>query len=338
MPINDNQSDEAVNATNLVGEEPVEALAQDDEIPESQDVSEEGAETPQGFRSARVRDIPSGPGVYALCDLDGVPLYVGQSVDGIQARVRRHLTSARSDIIANRMVDIWEVASVQCWEVRPPRLSFTKHRDSQVDAESWKAETLKAVEKLEEQKAGAIEAFESGLQADLRYREKRTLVAKVREDLNANISDYKKQRGEQLKERQRQFSANNKEAWTSTRKAETRELKALTDPLESYLYNEFNSKKLLMNAKALDGVPTKPAGIPEPATVIVMQDDTRKMRRIKSLRLSRQASHFNSLLDHILNVKNNPILRVALKAHYYRLSEYCEEFVGEGTEVATLNK
>lgn len=54
-------------------------------------------------------------GVYALCDLDGVPIYVGQSVDGIRSRVRRHLTSARSDIIANRQVDVWEIAYVMAW-------------------------------------------------------------------------------------------------------------------------------------------------------------------------------------------------------------------------------
>jgi hypothetical protein len=54
-------------------------------------------------------------GVYALCDLDEVPIYVGQSVDGIRARVRRHLTSARSDIIANRQVDVWEIAYVWAW-------------------------------------------------------------------------------------------------------------------------------------------------------------------------------------------------------------------------------
>ncbi|HXA79204.1 MAG TPA: GIY-YIG nuclease family protein [Candidatus Acidoferrales bacterium] len=56
-------------------------------------------------------------GVYALCDLDGIPVYVGQSKDGIQARVRRHLTSARSDIIANRQVDPWEIAFVHAYPV-----------------------------------------------------------------------------------------------------------------------------------------------------------------------------------------------------------------------------
>lgn len=53
--------------------------------------------------------------MYALCDLDEVPIYVGSSVDGIRARVRRHLTSARSDIIANRQVDVWELAYVWAW-------------------------------------------------------------------------------------------------------------------------------------------------------------------------------------------------------------------------------
>ena len=47
-----------------------------------------------------------------LADLDNVPMYVGQSTDGIRNRVNRHLTSARSDIIANRQIDVWEIAWV----------------------------------------------------------------------------------------------------------------------------------------------------------------------------------------------------------------------------------
>lgn len=69
------------------------------------------------FRKTAVAGIPRGVGVYALCDLDGVPIYVGQSVDGIQSRTRRHLTSALSDIIANRQVDVWEIAYVWAWPV-----------------------------------------------------------------------------------------------------------------------------------------------------------------------------------------------------------------------------
>lgn len=70
------------------------------------------------FRKDAARHIPAGIGVYALCDLDDVPIYVGKSEDGIRARVNRHITSARSDVIANRMVDVWEVASVICWPVK----------------------------------------------------------------------------------------------------------------------------------------------------------------------------------------------------------------------------
>src|SRR5579862_117589 len=70
------------------------------------------------FRKMAARKIPAGIGVYALCDLDGVAIYVGKSEDGIRARVNRHITSARSDVIANRMLDVWEVASVICWPVK----------------------------------------------------------------------------------------------------------------------------------------------------------------------------------------------------------------------------
>lgn len=76
----------------------------------------------QDFRSAQIRKgLPAESGVYALCDLDGVPIYVGKSsrgkAEGIRPRVRRHLTSARSDVVANRQLDVWEVAFVWAWPV-----------------------------------------------------------------------------------------------------------------------------------------------------------------------------------------------------------------------------
>ena len=71
----------------------------------------------QEFRKTALSALTDEICVYALCDLDGVPMYVGQSVDGIRSRVRRHLTSARSDIIANRQVDVWEIAYVWAWPV-----------------------------------------------------------------------------------------------------------------------------------------------------------------------------------------------------------------------------
>ena len=73
--------------------------------------------SPKRYRAAQVKLLTNKIGVYALCDLDGVPIYVGQSVDGIRARVQRHLTSARSDIIANCQIDVWEIAYVWSWPV-----------------------------------------------------------------------------------------------------------------------------------------------------------------------------------------------------------------------------
>ena len=69
------------------------------------------------FRRKAVRTLTNEIGCYVLCDLDQVPIYVGQSVDGIRSRVNRHLTSARSDIIANRQIDIWEIAWVWAYPV-----------------------------------------------------------------------------------------------------------------------------------------------------------------------------------------------------------------------------
>ncbi len=71
-----------------------------------------------GFRRKAVRSLTNEIGCYVLCDLDQVPIYVGQSVDGIRSRVNRHLTSARSDIIANRQVDVWEIAWVWAYPVK----------------------------------------------------------------------------------------------------------------------------------------------------------------------------------------------------------------------------
>ena len=71
----------------------------------------------QNYRSKALSQLTNDIGVYALCDLDGQPIYVGQSIDGIRTRVRRHLTSARSDVIANRQIDVWEIAFVWAWPV-----------------------------------------------------------------------------------------------------------------------------------------------------------------------------------------------------------------------------
>lgn len=75
----------------------------------------------QQERKRGLRTLTDQTGVYALCDLDQVPIYIGQSTDGIRTRVSRHLTSARSDVIANRQLDVWEVSQVWAWPVEVER-------------------------------------------------------------------------------------------------------------------------------------------------------------------------------------------------------------------------
>ena len=70
------------------------------------------------FRRRAVRTLTNDIGCCVLCDLDQVPIYVGQSVDGIRSRVNRHLTSASSDIIANRQIDVWEIAWVWAYPAK----------------------------------------------------------------------------------------------------------------------------------------------------------------------------------------------------------------------------
>ena len=77
------------------------------------------------FRKAAVGTLTTQIGVYVLADLDNVPIYVGQSKDGIRRRVQRHLTSARSDVIANRQIDVWEVAFVWAFPVDDAKVIST---------------------------------------------------------------------------------------------------------------------------------------------------------------------------------------------------------------------
>jgi 2-polyprenyl-6-methoxyphenol hydroxylase-like FAD-dependent oxidoreductase len=103
----------------------------------------------QEFRKSALSALTDEIGVYALCDLDGVPMYVGQSVDGIRSRVRRHLTSARSDIIANRQVDVWEIAYVWAWpvadklDIEPLEAALFQRFDAQIPLMNGKVLPLK---------------------------------------------------------------------------------------------------------------------------------------------------------------------------------------------------
>jgi len=62
----------------------------------------------------KVGDAPHG--VYAFFDYDGEPIYVGQTKeDKMRVRIRRHLTNQRTDAVAMRVLDPYEVAEIEMW-------------------------------------------------------------------------------------------------------------------------------------------------------------------------------------------------------------------------------
>lgn len=54
-------------------------------------------------------------GVYLFVDYDGEPIYVGQTREKLRARIRRHLTNQRTDAVAMRVLDPFEVAEIEMW-------------------------------------------------------------------------------------------------------------------------------------------------------------------------------------------------------------------------------
>jgi GIY-YIG catalytic domain-containing protein len=51
-------------------------------------------------------------GVYSFYDYEGEPIYVGQTNEQLRVRVRRHLTNQRTDAVAMRVLDVFEVAEL----------------------------------------------------------------------------------------------------------------------------------------------------------------------------------------------------------------------------------
>jgi hypothetical protein len=201
------------------------------------------------FRNLAAKQLPEQTGVYALCDLDEVPIYVGQSVDGVRARVRRHLTSARSDVIANRQLDVWEIAFVWAWPVARKRV---------IDS--------------------------------------------------------------------------------SRKKKITPEETATIQMIERSLFHQYNAQSPLVNGSVvLDLSAAERAALllPDKLRIQVMSDDEIDARRQPARRLPRQADHFRNLLDHMLNVKNEPELRRALQAHFVRLERYYHGFLNATAAVRT---
>lgn len=89
----------------------------------TQDAAEKRAlyETFLDTRAPNGRKIGTAKrGVYAFFDFDGEPIYVGQTVEAVSARLGRHITGQRSDAVVNRVLDPMEVAFVEVyplWEL-----------------------------------------------------------------------------------------------------------------------------------------------------------------------------------------------------------------------------
>jgi hypothetical protein len=54
-------------------------------------------------------------GVYIFYDYDGEPIYVGQTLEKLRTRIRRHLTNQRTDAVAMNVLDPFEVAEIEMW-------------------------------------------------------------------------------------------------------------------------------------------------------------------------------------------------------------------------------
>lgn len=54
-------------------------------------------------------------GIYGFYDYDGEPIYIGQTAESFGTRIGRHLTGQRSDTLAYRILDPFEVAGVELW-------------------------------------------------------------------------------------------------------------------------------------------------------------------------------------------------------------------------------
>ncbi|WFP17637.1 GIY-YIG nuclease family protein [Citricoccus muralis] len=72
-------------------------------------------------------------GVYAFYDYDGEPIYVGQTKESLATRLNRHLTNQRTDAVAMRILDVFEVAEMEVWPLW--HLEYTPSKN--VDATSF---------------------------------------------------------------------------------------------------------------------------------------------------------------------------------------------------------
>ncbi len=78
-------------------------------------------------------------GAYAFYDYDGEPIYVGQTTEDFATRIGRHLRGQRSDTLAYRILDPFEVAEMELYPVEHLRKEPAAVKRAQVDAIEYSA-------------------------------------------------------------------------------------------------------------------------------------------------------------------------------------------------------
>ena len=107
---------------------PSEKNASAERTPEGQpgDVAAIRREIQNFLRSPDAKGLRIGSaqcGVYAFYDYDGEPIYIGQTYEGLGARIGRHLTNQRTDAVAMNVLDPFEVAEIRAWPMDLSHLS-----------------------------------------------------------------------------------------------------------------------------------------------------------------------------------------------------------------------
>lgn len=85
-------------------------------------------------------------GVYAFYDYDGEPIYVGQTKENFATRIGRHLRGQRSDTLAYRILDPFEVAEMRLWPAESKRSLAASDKTREIDTLEYSV-YLKAIER-----------------------------------------------------------------------------------------------------------------------------------------------------------------------------------------------
>jgi len=91
-------------------------------------------------------------GAYGFYDYDDEPIYVGQTTENYGTRIGRHLTGQRSDTLAYRILDPFEVAKMVLWPLESARALPKAQKVAAIDQLEYSV----YLSAIEQSKYGAI--------------------------------------------------------------------------------------------------------------------------------------------------------------------------------------